>query len=85
LGALGRRGWTASEPATDRRNGYELRHYSLRRANPRLGDWPEIVASVRILCDEPGLTIDRLLLTAAPDGAAVFIRAELGLTVRLRP
>ena len=85
LGALCRRGWTASEPATDRRNGYELRHYSLRRANPRLGDWPEIVASVRILCDEPGLTIDRLLLTAAPDGAAVFIRAELGLTVRLRP
>lgn len=85
LGALCRRGWTASEPATDRRDGYELRHYSLRRANPRLSDWSEIVASVRVLCGEPGLTIDRFLLTAAPDGAAVFIRAELGLTVRLRP
>jgi hypothetical protein len=70
---------------SDRRSGYELRHYSLRYANPRLGDWPEIVASIRGLCDEPALTIDRLVLTAAPDGAAVFSRAELGLTIRLKP
>ncbi len=85
LSALERRGWTAAGLATDRRNGYELRHYLLRYRNPRLGDWPEIVASIRVICDEPGLTIERLFLTAAPDGAAVFIRAELGLTVRLKP
>ena len=63
----------------------ELRHYLLHLASPRLGDWPEIVASIRLVCDEPGLTIERFFLAAAPDGAAVFIRAEVGLTVRLRP
>ena len=84
LAALSRRGWIAAAPAVDRRNGYELRHYLLRLANPRLDAWPEIVASIRLICDQPGLTIERLLLTAAPDGAAVFIRAELGLTIRLK-
>ena len=85
LTALGRQGWTAAGRGVDRRNGYELRSYVLRFANPRLGDWPGIVASVRLICDQPGLTIERLFLTAAPDGAAVFIRAELALTVRLKP
>ncbi len=85
LTGLGRRGWIAAGPRVYRRNGYELRNYILRFANPRLGDWPEIVVSIRLLCDEPGLTIERLFLTAAPDGAAVFIRAELALTVRLKP
>jgi hypothetical protein len=85
LSSLCRGGWTAAGPTSDRRSGYELRHYSLRYANPRLGDWPEIVASIRGLCDEPALTIDRLVLTAAPDGAAAFSRAELGLTIRLKP
>jgi hypothetical protein len=85
LSALRRGGWTAAGPTSDRRSGYELRHCSLRHANPRLADWPEIVASIRSLCDEPALTIDRLILTAAPDGSAVFSRAELGLTIRLKP
>ena len=85
LAALARRGWISAEPGVDRRNGYELRSYVLRLANPRLGDWPEIVASIRLLCGEPGLTIERFHLTAAPDGAAAFVRAEVGLTVRLKP
>jgi hypothetical protein len=85
LDSLGRKGWTAVGFTADRRSGYELRHASLRYANPRLSDWPQIVSSIGILCDEPGLTIDRFFLTAAPDGAAVFVRAELALTARLKP
>jgi hypothetical protein len=85
LGDLMHGAWISAGLTAERRSSYELRHYSFRFANPRLGDWPEIVGSIRILCDEPALTIDRLILTAAPDGAAVFTRAELALTVRLRP
>jgi len=85
LDPLRSKGWTLAAQSSELRSGYEVRHTSLRCAGPPLSEWPDIVASVRGLCDEPGLSIDHIHLAAASDGAPVFVRAELGLTERLKP
>ena len=74
----------SSEPAAPSAGG-EVRHYALAAAQASLDDWSDLVGTVRDLCAQPGLTIDRLTLTAAPDGAAVILQAGLDLSVRLRP
>lgn len=61
----------------------ELRRCVLTLREPNLDAWPEVVLTVKSMCDQPGLTIDRLLLTLTSDGAK-FDRVEIEFTVRLR-
>jgi hypothetical protein len=63
----------------------EVRHYGMVFDHPKMSSWPDILETIRILCAEPGLTIDSLALTAAPDGADAFEQVEVNLTVQLRP
>jgi hypothetical protein len=63
----------------------ELRHYALAYAQPTLGAWSDIVQAVRAAEAEPGVSVDSLVLAAAPDGADAFAQAQLTLTARLRP
>jgi len=42
------------------------------------------VQTLQLLGAAPGVTVDSLALTAAPDGADAFTRARIGLTARLR-
>ncbi len=63
----------------------ELRHCALAYAQPSLGAWSDIVQAVRAMEAEPGVSVDSLVLAAAPDGADAFTQAQLTLTARLRP
>jgi len=69
----------SAEPSAD----LETRHYGLAYDHPRMSSWPDIVETIRTLCAEPGVTIDSLAITAAPDGADAFQQVEIKLTVLL--
>jgi hypothetical protein len=77
--------WTVLASATERYPGLVVRRYALAYNHPTLRSWPDIVGTVKILCMEPGLTLDSLSLAAAPGGADAFVQAQLTLTARLRP
>jgi hypothetical protein len=62
----------------------EVRHYALAYPHPTLRAWSDIVQTVRELCAEPGVTLDGLVLAAAPDGGDAFTQARITLTARLR-
>ena len=63
----------------------EVRRLALAYAQPRLRAWSDIVRTLLRIEAEPGLTIDRLILAAAPDQADAFAQAQISLTARLRP
>ena len=77
--------WTRLVSATDRDGDLERRRYALAYNHPTLRAWPDIVRTVKTLCAEPGLTLDSLSLSAAPDGSDAFVQAQITLTARLRP
>jgi hypothetical protein len=70
--------------STDRFPDLEVRHWALAYPHPTLGSWSDIVQTVRRLCAEPGVTIDSLVLAAAPDGSDAFTQAQITVTARLR-
>lgn len=76
--------WTVRDPSCLARSGWELRRLTLVIDRPGPEDWPQIVDTIRACCAQPGLTIERLTLASAPDGAGGFTQAELALTLRLR-
>lgn len=77
-------GWSVREVSSESRSGYELRRYALAYRQPAFKSWPDIVASVEALGDQPGVTIDGLALATASDDAGSFIQARLTFSVRLR-
>jgi hypothetical protein len=77
--------WTVLTRSAERFPDLEIRHYALARVRPPLGAWSEIVATIRLLCAQPGLSVDSLVLAAAPDGSDAFAQAQVTLTARLRP
>jgi hypothetical protein len=79
------RSWMVATRSTGSAGDLELRQYGLVYDHPRMNSWPDITASLQALCAEPGLTIDRLEIAAAPDGADAFQQVEIRLTVLLRP
>jgi hypothetical protein len=79
------RNWTTLACSTDRYPDIEVRHYAIARGHPALAAWPDIVATVKILCAQPGLTLDSLSLAAAPEATDAFVQARITLTARLRP
>ena len=76
--------WVVTGRSVESRSDWEIRHLALAWDRPGLRDWSDIADTVRSCCSQPGLTIDRLALTSAPDGADSFLKAELSLAVRLR-
>jgi len=78
------RHWTCLARTAEMAPDLEVRHYALAYAQPRLGSWSDIVQTLQLLGAAPGVTVDSLALTAAPDGADAFTRARIGLTARLR-
>jgi hypothetical protein len=78
------RNWTALVSSDDHYPGLEVRRYALACSHPEFRAWPDIVATVKILCAQPGLTLDSLTL-AAPAGSEAFVEAQITLTARLRP
>jgi hypothetical protein len=78
------RKWTVLIQSVDRLPDLEIRHWALAYPHPTLGSWSEVVQTVRGLCAEPGVTIDSLVLAAAPDGSDAFTQAQLTVTARLR-
>jgi hypothetical protein len=78
------RHWTVLAQSTDRFPDLEVRHWALAYPHPTLGSWSDIVQTVRSLCAEPGVTVDSLVLAAAPDGSDAFTQAQLTVTARLR-
>ena len=79
------RNWIVATRSTGSAGDLELSQYGLVYDHPRMSSWPDITASLQALCAEPGLTIDRLDIAAAPDGADAFQQVEVRLTVLLRP
>ena len=82
LRAWGRH-WKILAHSAEREPGLEVRHYVLAFGQPRLSAWSEVVQTVQQIGAEPGLTLDSLILSAAPDGADAFSQAQLTLTARL--
>jgi hypothetical protein len=77
--------WKVRAHSSEREPGLEVRHYALAYEPAPLGAWSDIVRTLQALAAEPGLSVDRLVLAAAPDGADAFTQAQLTLTARLRP
>jgi hypothetical protein len=71
----------SAEPSPD----LEVRHYALAYGEARLRAWSGFVHALQAAAAEPGVTVDSLVLTAAPDGADAFTQARITLTARLRP
>jgi hypothetical protein len=78
------RHWTLLAQSAEAFSDLELRHYALAYNHPTLQAWSDIVQMTRQLCAEPGVTIDRLVLAAAPDAGDNFTQAQINLTARLR-
>jgi hypothetical protein len=83
--AMQDRGWTTLASATDHYPGLEVRRLVLAYNHPTLRAWSDIVETAKALCAEPGLSVDSLSLSAAPDGSDAFVQAQITLTARLRP
>ena len=66
-------------------DGLAIRRRTLAYDHPGLGSWSDIVDTIRKVCRQPGVSVDSLVLTAAPDGADRFAEARISLTARLRP
>ena len=77
--------WTVLTRSAEHFPDLEIRHYALACVDPTLGAWSEIVATIGRLCAQPGLSVDSLVLAAAPDGSDAFAQAQVTLTARLRP
>jgi hypothetical protein len=77
LRELGRT-WNIRAGPVERFDGIEARGYALSWTRPRLEAWPDILATVQALCEQPGLTIQRLDLAVEP-GADAFSKAEVDL------
>jgi hypothetical protein len=82
LRELGRT-WTVRAGPVERFDGVEIRAFALSWVRPRLEAWPDILATIQALCEQPGLTVQRLDLAADP-GADAFSKAEVDLLLRLR-
>jgi hypothetical protein len=78
------RHWIVLAQSDDRFPDIEVRHRALAYPHPTLGSWTDIVQTVRGLCAEPGVSVDSLVLAAAPDGTDAFTQAQLTVTARLR-
>jgi hypothetical protein len=77
--------WRILALSSERGPGVELRHCALACAPAPLGAWSEIVQTLQAIDAQPGLSVDSLILVAAPEGADAFLQAQLTLTARLRP
>jgi hypothetical protein len=77
--------WIVELRSTESSPDFGMRHYALDYRNPALDAWADILRTAQILCAEPALTIDRLDLEAAPEGADTFRRVEIALTARVLP
>lgn len=75
--------WSVESRSVESSAGIEVRHYLVSFNRPVLRAWPEIVANVKSICAEPGLTIDHLDLEVAPE-ADRFAQAQVAFTIRLR-
>ncbi len=78
------RRWEMMARSSDGPADPEVRHYTFGYSHPSLGDWSDLVRSLEPLEQQPGLTIDSLILAGAPDGSDRFAQAQLTVTVRLR-
>jgi len=76
--------WRAECRATDRRYGIELRRYRLISTDATPQAWGATLALLHDLTDAPGVTIEQLALTAAPEGDGTFTQIAVELTARLR-
>ncbi len=78
--------WIVETRSVEPLPNMEMRRYGLVFDHPKMSSWPDIVATMKILCAQPGLTIDRLALTKQRlDGTDAFEQVEVNLTVLLRP
>ena len=77
--------WIISTRSVDPFSDLEVRHYGLALDRSKAASWAQLMETIRTFCAEPGLTIDRLELSASPDGSGDFRQAEINLTVRLQP
>ena len=61
----------------------EQRRYVIAHNDRDLHAWADILASLKTLCAEPGVTVDRLDLVLTPDGDH-FAVAQVAFTARVR-
>ncbi|HVW22218.1 MAG TPA: hypothetical protein VHC86_13480 [Opitutaceae bacterium] len=80
--ALLMRGWTEAPGDAPGAAGWRVRRFSLDR--PPLAAWSGIVATVRALAAEPGLTLEAIELEAGDEGAGAFAQARLDVELRWR-
>jgi hypothetical protein len=78
------RQWTLLAQSAKPGSDPEVRHYALAYRRPALSAWSGIVQTIRQLCATPGVTVDSLVLAAAPDQADAFAQAQVSLTARVR-
>ena len=75
--------WTVETRSAEIADPIERRRYVVAYDDPNLRVWPDMVSSLKALCSEPGVTIDRVDLALGPDGNR-FKAAEIAFTARIR-
>lgn len=78
-------GWVIEARSIEPFSKIEVRHYMFTARDPKLSAWEGVAETVKNLCDEPGLTIERLALSAEPDQPGGRLDAAIAVAVRLRP
>jgi hypothetical protein len=76
-------GWTEESRSSEVADPVERRRYVIAHNDRDLRAWTDILASMKALCAEPGVTVDRLDLALTPDGDH-FAAAQVFFTARVR-
>jgi len=76
-------GWTQESQSAESAEGIERRRYVIAHNDRELQAWPDILAGVKSLCAEPGVTVDGVELVLTPDSTR-FAVAQVTFSVRLR-
>jgi hypothetical protein len=75
--------WTEESRSSEWAEPVERRSYVIAHNDRDLRAWADILASLKALCAEPGVTVDRLDLVLALDGDH-FAMAQVAFTARVR-
>jgi len=75
--------WTEESRSSELMEPVEQRRYVIAHNDRDLHAWADILASLKTLCAEPGVTVDRLDLVLTPDGDH-FAVAQVAFTARVR-
>lgn len=75
--------WTVESTSTESVGGIECRRLIIAHNDRDLRAWNDILGSLKTLCNEPGVTVDRVDVALDPGGEH-FAVVQIGFTARFR-